>query len=186
MSKGIILVGAPGCGKTYFTKHVLLKPVNKKALYLFDTNKEYKEFYDEPFKPNVDKFLARIYDVETDEFLMRDVVVLIEDATSFFSNRGRDETMQKIMVGRRHPNITMILLFHSMRDVPKYIISKCSDFFIFKTMDSEKYVRNEFDENIFLAWKGVQDKASKNKFYVSQPPPKNTVPSMTRFSLYGN
>lgn len=184
MSQAIIIVGAPGCGKTYFTKHTLLAPVHRDALYIFDTNKEYGDIYPYPFKPNVELFLSRIYNMETDEFLMKNAVVLIEDATSFFSNRGFDIVMQRIIVGRRHPNITLILLFHSLRDVPKYIVNKCNLMFIFKTVDSEKYVRSEYDGPIFDTWNDVQTRAQSNPFYSSKPPPPGTVPDYGAVTLY--
>lgn len=183
-ANAIILTGAPGCGKTHFTKNTLLRNVNKSALYIFDTNKEYGDFYPYPFKPNVDKFLARVYDIENDTFLMQNTVMLVEDATSFFSNRGRDEVMQRILVGRRHANISVIMLFHSLRDVPKYILTKCNLMFVFKTVDSDKFVRSEFDEHIYNVWKDVQTKASTNPFYKTKPPPKNTVPNWGKIQLY--
>lgn len=183
-SQGIIVVGAPGCGKTYFTKHTLLKDVNPAALHLFDTNKEYADIYPYPFTPNVDKFLAKVYDMENDAFLIRNAVIVVEDATSFFSNRGRDECMQRILVGRRHPNISIVLLFHSMRDIPKYIMTKCNLLVMFKTVDSVKFVKNEFDERIFDVWNDVQTRAETNPFYKRKPPPKGTRPDMGMIALY--
>lgn len=183
-SQGIIIVGAPGCGKTYYTKNTLLKGVHPDALHLFDTNQEYGDIYPHPFAPNVDKFLAKVYDMENDRFLMRNMVMVVEDATSFFSNRGRDECMQRILVGRRHPNISVVLLFHSMRDVPQYIITKCNVMVLFKTVDKDTFVKSKFDERIYDAWLGVQKRALSNRFYSTKPPPKGTKPEMAIINTY--
>ena len=184
MSKAIILVGATGCGKTVFTKRII-KGVNKKALLVFDVNDEYGEFYDEEFTPDMDDFLDKIYDQKTKKHKVKNCVCLFEDATSFFSTRGRDDLMVKLLVGKRHSNNTYILLFHSMQDVPKYIIRKCTDMVIFKTLDDPKYVEQNFNySGIYKNWKEVDEKTKKNPFYSSQPPPKNTVPDFKHFRLY--
>lgn len=184
MSKAIILVGATGCGKTHFTKN-MIRSVNKNALLIFDVNDEYKSFSDMPFNPNMDKFLDRIYDSNNDTHRIKKAVILLEDATSFFSTRGSDSVLTKMLVAKRHSGNTYILLFHGMQDVPKYIVRKCTDMVIFKTNDNPKYVEREFDYlNIYQNWKAVQEKAKNNAFYSSQPPPKNTKPDFVHFSLY--
>ena len=114
MSKAFILVGSTGCGKTYFTKQ-LLKTVHKNALLIFDVNNEWKEYYPYPFDADIDKFLEKANKV-------RKGVILIEDATAFLSNRGRSDLLTKILVAKRHTQNTIILLFHSMRSIPKYIV----------------------------------------------------------------
>lgn len=184
MSKAIILVGATGCGKTYKTKQ-LLKSANPKALHIFDTNNEYKDIYPYPFDADIDLFLEKAY-------RLKNAIILIEDATAFLSNRGRSDLLIKIMVGKRHakindndPGNTIILLFHSMRSIPKYIMDISTDIIIFKTNDDPKFVKTEFkNERLFNAWLEVQNHALNNRFYSSQPPPKNTVPSMKHFNLY--
>jgi DNA helicase HerA-like ATPase len=184
MSKAIILVGGTGCGKTHFAKK-LIKPVNKKALFVFDVNGEYEDFYPHEFNPNIDSFLNQIYDIETDKHLAKKCVVLMEDATSFFPTNGKDATLIKMLIAKRHSGNTYIMLFHNLQDVPKYIVRKCTDMVIFKTNDSPKYTKSEFDYlGIYEAWQSVQDLAAKNPFYSSQPPPKGTTPNFKHISLY--
>lgn len=178
MSKAILIIGATGCGKTYFVKHTLLKGVNPNALHIFDTNNEYADIYPYPFDADIDNYLDKAY-------RMKQAVMLIEDATAFISNRGRSDLLTKIMVAKRHTKNTIILLFHSMRSVPKYLMDISTDVFIFKTNDDLKYVKSEFkNEALFNAWKGVQEKTKLNKFYSSTPPPKNSKPDYVHFSLY--
>lgn len=184
MSKAIIMVGATGCGKTFLSKQ-FIKPVNKDALMVFDVNGEYQSFYPYPFNPSIEKFLGRIYDNKNDVHLITKCVVLIEDATSFFSNRGCDSILQKMLVAKRHSKNTYILLFHGLQDVPKYILRKCTDMVLFKTIDNPKFVEREFDYlGIAEKWKIVQERAAKNPFYSSTPPPKGTKPDFIHFSLY--
>ncbi len=178
MSKAFIIVGATGCGKTFFTKNTLLKSVHREALHIFDTNNEYQEIYPYPFDADIDYFLEKAY-------RLKNAVILIEDATAFLSNRGRSDMLTKIMVAKRHTGNTIILLFHSLRAIPKYLMDISTDIVIFKTNDDPKFVKGEFkNERLLMAWQAVQENASKNPFYRSQPPPKNTIPSMTHFSLY--
>lgn len=177
MSKAIILVGATGCGKTFYTKKLLAK-AHKKSLYIFDTNNEYKNLYPFDFNPDIDVFLDRAY-------RLKNAIILIEDATAFLSNRGRSDLLTKIMVAKRHTGNTIILLFHSMRAIPKYIIDISTHIVIFKTNDDPKFVASEFkNDKLFNAWKSVQDKASKNPFYSRYPAPPKTVPSLKVLSLY--
>ncbi len=184
MSKAVILVGGTGCGKTHLSKQTI-KPINKDALVIFDVNGEYQQFYTYDFNPNIDKFLGQIYDVETDKHLITKAFVLIEDATSFFPTNGKDATLIKMLIAKRHSFNTYWMLFHNMQDVPKYIVRKCTDMIIFKTNDSPKYVKSEFDYlGIYDAWNDVQNLASKNRFYSSQPPPKGTIPNFKHISLY--
>lgn len=173
--KAFILVGGKGSGKTTLAKK-LIKNVNRDALFIFDTNNEYKEIYPYPFNPDFDAFINRAEQ-------MQKAVILAEDVTAFLSNRGYSAKLVQLMVAQRHTLNTVILLFHSMRTVPKYLMDLATDVFIFKTNDDPKYVRSEFkNERLFKTWESVQECASKNPFYKTQPPPKNTVPCMAHYT----
>lgn len=176
MSKAIIIVGGTGCGKTYFTKS-LIRSVNKNALLVFDVNNEYSEFYPFPFDPDIDNFLSKCMKVKQGVFLF-------EDATSFLSNRGRSDMLTKIMVAKRHTKNTIILLFHSFRQVPKYIFDLSNLVVIFKTNDPE-YKLSEFgNEKLIEAWQRVQTAAKDHPFFSSYPSPPGIAPPMEIFSLY--
>jgi len=177
MSKAIILVGSTGCGKTYFTKQ-LLKTVNKNALLIFDVNNEWKEYYPYPFDADIDKFLEKANKI-------RQGVILIEDATAFLSNRGRSDLLTKILVGKRHTKNTIILLFHSMRAIPKYIIDISTHIVIFKTNDPLTLVEKAFqNEAITDAFNRVQTNAKGHPFWSTYPPPPGIAPPSEIVSLY--
>lgn len=176
MSKCIMLVGATGSGKTYFTKS-LIKNANKNSLLIFDVNDEYKDFYPYPFNPDMDVFLCKAEKVQN-------AIILIEDATSFFAVQGRSDKLIKILVAKRHTKNTIILLFHSWGDVPTYLYRKCTEVVIFKTLDGDKQVLKVGNEQIFNAWKRVQDECKTAKFFSSYPPPPGTVPPMEVVKLY--
>lgn len=177
MSKAIILVGSTGCGKTYFTKQ-LLKAVNKNALLIFDVNNEWKEFYPYPFDADIDNFLEKASKV-------RQGVILIEDATAFLSNRGRSDLLTKILVAKRHTKNTVILLFHSMRSIPKYIVDISTHIVIFKTNDPETLVERAFEnEAITEAFKRVQSNCKGHPFWSAYPPPPGIAPPSEIVSLY--
>lgn len=180
MGKAILIVGATGCGKTYFTKKNLLRGVNPKAMHIYDTNNEYSEFGAGTYaaEGDFDGFIKKAYQ-------LKKAVILIEDATAFISNRGRSDLLTKIMVAKRHSGNTVILLFHSMRAIPKYLMDISTDIFIFKTNDDEGYVEKEFkNKRLTECWKTVQDATKTNRFYSAQPPPKDTKPNMLHYSLY--
>ena len=176
MSRCFMLVGATGTGKTFFTKQ-LIKTVNKNSLLVFDVNDEYNDFYPYPFDPDIDKFLAKAEKVKK-------AVILIEDATSFFAVQGRSDRLIKILVGKRHTGNTIILLFHSWGDVPRYLYRKCTEVVIFKTHDAEKDVLKVGNEQILNAWKDVQQQAAKSPFFSGYPPPQGTKPPLKIISLY--
>lgn len=174
MSKVIILVGTEGAGKTYTAK-AITKPVHPKALVVFDTNKEWTKEYPYPFDRNMDNFLNKVD-------AMTNCVAVFEDATSFFSTNGREQKLVEIITERRHSHNSFIFLFHNFQDIPKYILRKGTDWYVFKTMDLESYMNNTFKNTIFLhVWKRVQQKAATNKFYSKSPPPPGTVPSFEYF-----
>lgn len=167
-TKVIILIGTEGAGKTYRTK-ALIKPA-KNCLKVFDVNNEYQDLYPFPFNSNMATFLNECKKV-------KDAVIVIEDATSFFSTRGRDATLVEMMTARRHTGNSFLLLFHSFQDVPKYILRKASDIIIFKTKDHINYMQDEFKNTPYLdAWLEVYEEAKTSKFFSSYPPPKGTTP----------
>lgn len=177
MSKALILVGSTGCGKTYFTKQ-LLKNVNRKALLIFDVNNEYSEYFPYPFNPDIDIFLEKASKIKQG-------VILIEDATAFLSNRGRSDLLTKILVAKRHTKNTIILLFHSMRSIPKYILDISTHVVIFKTNDPLTLVEKAFENDaITKAFERVQNNCKGHPFWSTYPPPPGIAPPSEIVSLY--
>lgn len=124
--KAFAIVGATGSGKTYFTKRLVdnILPKGSRPL-VFDVNREWGE----TTLPPIGEFL----DMATQA---RGRVIVFEDATVFFSNKGRSERMVELLVGKRHTRNTVILLFHGLIDVPLYVYRLCNFIVIHKTGDT--------------------------------------------------
>lgn len=164
----IALVGMTGSGKTFRSKE-MIKKVNRHALLIFDVNKEYEEFYPYKFDPDMDNFLEKASRI-------RNGVVLIEDATSFFSLQGRSDSLIKLLIAKRHSNNAYILLFHAFADFPKYIYRKCTHIIIFKTPDAIHHLNAIGNDGLTAAWMKVQKECDGHKFFSTQPPPKGVIP----------
>jgi len=172
----IALVGCTGSGKTFRTKQ-LISRANPKSLRVFDVNDEYEEFYPIPFNPDIDLFLENCEGLSN-------AIILIEDATSFFSTQGRSDRLVKMLIAKRHTNNTYILLFHAFADFPKYIYRKCTDIIIFKTLDGQKNLDVIGNEQLTTAWQKVQDECRGHTFFSTHPPPQGIVPPSVHFKVY--
>src|SRR5690606_21657191 len=88
---------------------------------------------------------------ELDEFTnfvdnSRNGVFVFEEATIFFNTRGTDKTLNKILVRKRHTNNTIILVFHSLRAIPRYVYDLCNYMVVRKTNDSETQIMSKFSD----------------------------------------
>ena len=133
--KAILVVAQTGQGKTTFTKNLLSK-VNKNRI-IYDVNGEYKEFYNKPFI-DFETFLKQTKSLTNS-------MVVFEEATMFFSNRGNSKDMVEMLVRKRHTNNFYILLFHSLRAIPTYILDLCNYLVLFKTNDNPALVESKFN-----------------------------------------
>lgn len=153
--KGHIIVGGTGRGKTTFVKK-MLSQVDKSRIEIYDVNNEYKEFYDKDFT-DFETFMNRVKD-------LKNKIVVFEEATIFFNNRGCDKILTDMLVRKRHTNNYVVLNFHSIRAIPKYVYDLVNYVTIFKTNDSLKKVEESFDLEIFTnTFKEVKD--SQNFHY---------------------
>jgi predicted AAA+ superfamily ATPase len=156
LSKAIIIVGATNTGKTTFVKKLITKVPNKRALFVYDVNNEYKEFFPHPLL-NIEDFM------EKTQFISNGVFVL-EEATIYLNNRSSNEYLTSLMVRKRHTNNTIILVFHSMRSVPRYIYELANVIVIFKTNDSADMTSRELkDDRLEEIMNRV--KCNKNEHY---------------------
>jgi len=153
MSKCHIFVGATDTGKSHQIKQ-LLKKVNKDALFIYDVNNEYREFFPYPF-------------VDFDRFIeaatrLKNAVLVVEEATIFLNNRSSNEFLREILVRKKHTNVFIILVFHSVRAIPRYIYELSNYITIFNTNDSPdmsaKELKDERIEKIMLEVRNNTDK----------------------------
>jgi ABC-type cobalamin/Fe3+-siderophores transport system ATPase subunit len=149
MKKGgiaIIVVGCTGSGKSTLIKS-FTKSVDRTKLFINDVNAEY--------------FPDREY-ISTTQFLeiaqkLKECVIVFEEATIFFSNRGSNKEMRELLVRKRHARNVIFLVFHSVRSIPHYIYDLCNYVFIFRTNDTAELVEKKH-EHLFPAWRKVQNK----------------------------
>lgn len=154
--KTILNVGATGTGKTTRVKNILSKVKNRKK-YIYDINNEYGNFNEFQNLPTLQEFESKIIDIKNS-------VIVIEEATIFFSNRGYSNSLVNALVRKRHTKNLFILNFHSINDVPLYV-SKLADYVLLsKTFDNDKTVEKKFNREIVVnSFKRV--KSNPSRFY---------------------
>jgi len=155
MSNCHIIVGATGTGKTTYIKNII-KSVNKDALFIYDVNNEYRDYFNYEF---VD---FEIFIESADR--LRKSVIVIEEATIFLNNRSSNYYLKDILVRKRHKNNFIILVFHSLRSVPRYIYELANYITIFHTNDSPEMTAKELkDDRLEVIMNEVKE--NKNRFY---------------------
>lgn len=137
--KAVLIVGARGMGKTTTTKKLLTK-TEPKARLVLDVNGEYMDLYPYPFI-GFEEFSKKLTTVSN-------AVIVVEEATIFLSNRGYDKDITDVLVKARHRNNTIIMVYHSIRNVPKYIFDLCNMVVLHKTNDSEKAVDEKDNDKL--------------------------------------
>ena len=136
--KAIIIVGNTGRGKTTSALKALKKAkIEKREIFVFDPNNDYKEFYNKSFVDEND-FCENVKDKEN-------AFILFEEATIFFSNKGSNKILTSLLVRKRHQNNTVVLLFHSLRSIPVYIFELSNYLILYKTADRENLIEKKFD-----------------------------------------
>jgi hypothetical protein len=131
-----LIVGATGTGKTTEVKRLLQKVPNKKAIFIYDVNNEYREFYPYEFT-DFQEFIERMTRVQWG-------VMVFEESTIFLSNRSCNMLLVDLLVRKRHTGNYIFLCFHSLRSVPKYVLNLCNYITLFHTNDSVNFIDNTF------------------------------------------
>ena len=146
-----VIVGGTGSGKSYFIKNTLLPSMNKFPLYIFDINKEYIKF------KNRYKFVGHSDFIEKVKNL-QNCIIVFEEATAFFSNKGMGLETIELMVRKRHQNNNVIFVFHSLRSIPVQIFDFVNYLTLLDTNDREDIVKNKYKNNpeIWEAFKSLQ------------------------------
>lgn len=157
--KVVLNVGRPKTGKTTRSKKLLQSFVNdgrKNDIIIYDVNREYTAFYDKPFLI-YDEFIKSLEGI-------KNKILLFEEATIFFSNKSEEKILKRLCIQKRHDNNIIILNFHSIRSIPRYIFDLTDYVILFKTNDNELTVKSKCDnENFFECFKEVQNHS--NNFY---------------------
>lgn len=150
-----IAVGRRRTGKTTISKKLLSKKPKGMKVMIYDINQEYTDYYNEPFE-DFENFMDKIVD-------MKNTYILIEEATIFFSTRGRCQQMINLLVRARQTGNIIQLNFHSWSSVPNYIKNLIDYVAMFKTNDNIDDVKARIDDpKIIREYERI--KASPNQF----------------------
>lgn len=150
----IVIVGAKGTGKTTQTKKI----INEAGLpaFIYDVNQEYTN---NPL-PDIDTFLNQAART-------KNATIVFEEATIFFSAKGRSERLIEILVRNRHNRTVCVLVFHSLRSVPTYIL-ELSNYLVLKyTNDNPGAVEQRYKDfpEVISLFNEVRLQAEKDFFY---------------------
>jgi Cdc6-like AAA superfamily ATPase len=138
MSKAIIIVGSTGEGKTTQVKEILKQ--TSQQLSIFDVNNEYREFKNNNITQDFNLFL-----IESKKKI--NTCIVFEEATIFFSHQSGTEDIKNILVRKRHTKNLLIFNFHSLRQVPLFLLDFCDCLILFRTKDLESNIDKRFKEN---------------------------------------
>lgn len=141
--KVIILVGRKRTGKTTFTCE-LIKKLDRPKQLIFDVNNEYtrklgiRNDYKGPLEH--DFFL----DTALKE---KNALIVCEEAATYLSSQGREQKLLKLMQESRHTNNTIVVILHSIADLPAYIYNRSDYLALFKTQDFPGAIDRKFKFN---------------------------------------
>lgn len=138
MSKCTIIVGRTGSGKTTIVKKLISahKKKNPKGQRLiYDVNNEYGERY-----MPMDEFLSAAKAATR-------TLIVFEEATIFFSTSGGQIEMRELLVRKRHTKNYFVFNFHSLSQVPLYILMFCDTMIIKKTNDQIPQIERKYKGN---------------------------------------
>lgn len=160
--KCISIIGRKRTGKTTLTASIIQK-FSRPSTYIFDINNEYsrkfgiKNDYTGEISP--DKFLDKVFQVKNS-------CIVFEEATSYLSVKGREEKLVNIITRSRHTNNLILLIFHSVADLPPYIYRHSEYCVLFKTNDFRNTLDGKFrkDAQFIHVYDRVKVNPSPNYF----------------------
>ena len=146
--KVIVIVGRKRTGKTTLAA-ALIKKLKRPANYIYDINNEYtrKLGIKNDYTGQIDKeqFLNAVN--PNGPRPVKNALIVFEEATGYFSSKGREEILVNVITRSRHTNNSVILIFHSIADLPRYIFSYSDYVALFKTNDFSNTLDNKLRKN---------------------------------------
>lgn len=157
MSKAIVIVGATGTGKTTTVVNILNEIDIPKVIFDVNNEEKYKPFnnlWDKDF--NFENFIKKATE-------LKGTCIVFEEATIFFSHSGATTDIKKLLVQKRHTRNLLIFNFHSLRQVPLFILDFCDLLVLGKTVDNKKNIETKFKDftEIYQAFQEAQADESK-------------------------
>ncbi len=135
--KVILVVGGKGTGKTTYVK-ACLSQVHEKARMVYDVNNEYKDLYPYDILP-INTFKEKVSNVSN-------AMVVFDEATISFPNRGYDKNIVDLLVRTRHTNNITFLVYHTIRSIPIYIYNLSNHIVLFKTGEDEYIIDKKYND----------------------------------------
>lgn len=137
-----IVVGESGYGKTtYLLDRISLLKKTGKDYYAWSIDNEFPHTYEDS-----DEFKTIVQEVSNS-------FVIFDEATALFSLWGKDKEIIKILIRCRKKNNWSYYVFHSLMDVPDYILRLSQYITLFHTPDEEVKLRRKYsNENIIAAY----------------------------------
>ena len=126
----IIIVGGTGTGKTTLCKEIITNYETKNR-YILDFNNEYANLKNKYTK------LFNDYDIFIEKLpAFQNSYILIDEASIYFNSHRYSNILLSKLVKHRHDKNIILLCFHSLRLVPKYVNDFCNYIIIKKTNDN--------------------------------------------------
>lgn len=145
-----IIVGMPGTGKSTFVFEILDRIPNKKTIFVYDVENEYKKYFPYPLL-DFNEFINKITPIKK-------AVIVFEESTIFLSNRSFNQQVQRLITQKRHTGNYLLFIFHSVRAIPYYIYDSADYLTLFKTNDTVELINYRFrDRNVNNAWHEVNN-----------------------------
>jgi hypothetical protein len=152
----IIVIGAPGEGKSEVIKQAISGNNSDKACFIFDIQNEYGDRTKYPGQTpirlslNIKEPRSRYIANNVEEFIRlcqnkRRTICVFEEATAFFEGKT-GKTMRKHLIDRWHTQNVSYLLFHSISSVPPRIMEMSNFVVLFRTNDEEHKVKLKYSK----------------------------------------
>lgn len=149
MSIVILNVASKKKGKTTKTKQLLNS--NNLPKFIYDVNKEYKEFGKGAVFMDFEQFLK-----EATKKVGHAIV--FEEAFIFLSHHSQQKEMKELLVRTRHTKNFIILNFHAVHQIPMWVLDFVNFLIIGKTNDKLKWMLSNYsDTEILEAWQFAQE-----------------------------
>lgn len=142
--RNVVLVAEMGRGKSTEAKNIVESFLHK-DLYVYDVQGQYKQYPNNKIKglPTMEQFLQIVESVKNS-------VIVFEEATIFFSNKGRVEEIINLLVSNFHSKNVIVFIFHSLRSVPVEIMDYIHFLHLWHTNDRVTLIRNKFKDDPYL------------------------------------
>lgn len=166
----ILIVGQPASGKSTFVKSKILPAL--KNMYVYDVyGYEYPHFkivQPERYKEG----RARYTGSDSEKVLnslakFSNTAFIMEDATIFLDNHKKGVEFKRVIYGRRHLNLFIVLIFHALNRVPKWLFEQTNVLVLFKTQDFENDIKYKFkNEKLQAAFERVRVSSNPHSFEI--------------------